>query len=350
MLLSINKNNSMADKKVRVAINGFGRIGKMAFKIAWEDHRDEIEIVGINDLNTVEMAVQALKYDSIYHTFDADVTSDEGHLIVDGVKVRKFAEKDPTQLPWGDLEVDVVLECTGVFTNKEGASKHLTAGAKNVIISAPAKDGDPVGTFVIGVNDDKRNPEADRVLSNASCTTNCIAPVMKVLEQEFGIEKAMMTTVHSYTADQNLVDGIHKDPRRARSAAINIIPTTTGAAIATAETVPELKNIFDGLSLRVPTPVGSVSDITAVLKKNVTIEEVNAALTKASESAGMKGILAVTNDPIVSSDIVGNKHSSIVDLQMTNVVAGNMVKVIAWYDNEFGYSHRLVEQAVLVGK
>ncbi len=340
----------MSEKKVRVAINGFGRIGKMAFKIAWEDHQNDIEIVAVNDPNPIEMTIQALKYDSVYHNFAADLSHDESHLIVDGKKIRKLSDRDPKNLPWGDLDVDVVLECTGVFTNREGAGQHLTAGAKNVIISAPAKDGDPVGTFVIGVNDDMRDPSRDTILSNASCTTNCIAPVMKVLETEFGIEKAMMTTIHSYTADQNLVDGTHKDPRRARSAAINIVPTTTGAAIAAAETVPELKSVFDGLAFRVPTPVGSVSDITAILKKNVTIEEVNAALTKASESSAMKGILAVTNDPIVSSDIVGNKHSSIVDLQLTNVVAGNMVKVIAWYDNEFGYSHRLVEQAVLVGK
>jgi glyceraldehyde 3-phosphate dehydrogenase len=340
----------MAEKKIRVAINGFGRIGKMAFKIAWQYHRDSVEIVAVNDLDTPEMAVQALKYDSVYRAFPAEVTTNGKDILVDGVTIQKFAEKDPTALPWGDLDIDVVLECTGVFTDKAGASQHLTAGAKNVIISAPAKGEGEVGTFVLGVNDDARNAEDDRVISNASCTTNCIAPVMKVLETEFGIEKAMMTTIHAYTADQNLVDGIHKDPRRARSAAINIVPTTTGAAVAAAETIPSLHNIFDGLAFRVPVPVGSVSDITAVLKRDVTIEEVNAALEKAAGSAQFDGILKVTNDPVVSSDIIGSPFSSIVDMQLTNVVAGNMVKVVAWYDNEYGYSHRLVEQAVAIGQ
>lgn len=336
-------------KKIRVGINGFGRIGKMAFKIAYEKHRDEMEIVGINDLGASDQAVMMLKYDSVYGTFEHDLTYGDDFIAVDGEKFPKFAEKDPTQLPWKKLDVDVVLECTGAFTSKEKASMHLAAGAKSVIISAPAKGGD-VGTYVMGVNHHDHNAKKEPVLSNASCTTNCIAPVMQVLESTFGIEKAMMTTVHAFTADQRLVDGTHKDPRRARNAAINIIPTSTGAASATGETIPALKGIFYGLSLRVPIPVGSVSDITAVLKKNVTIEEVNEALTKAAATPRMKGIMEVTNDPIVSSDIVGKPLSSLVDLQLTNVVGGNMVKVVAWYDNEFGYSNRLIEQAISVGK
>jgi len=336
-------------KKIRVAINGFGRIGKMAFKIAFEKHQDEMEIVAINDLGASDQAVMMLKYDSVYGTFAHDLTYGEDFIAVDGIKYKKCAEKDPAALPWKELDIDVVLECTGVFTSKEKASLHLTAGAKSVIISAPAKGGD-VGTYVMGVNHEAHDAKKEPVLSNASCTTNCIAPVMQVLESAFGIEKAMMTTVHAFTADQRLVDGTHKDPRRARNAAMNIIPTSTGAASATGEVVPEVKGIFDGLSLRVPVAVGSVSDITALLKKNVTKEEVNDALIKAAAMPRMKGIMEVTNDPIVSSDIVGSPLSSLVDLQLTNVVGGNLVKVVAWYDNEFGYSNRLVEQAIFVGK
>ena len=336
-------------KKIRVAINGFGRIGKMAFKIAYEKHADEMEIVGINDLGPSEQAVMMLKYDSVYGTFKHELTCGEDFIAVDGKKFKKFAEKDPSHLPWKDLDVDVVLECTGAFTSKEKAGMHLTGGAKSVIISAPAKGGD-VGTYVMGVNHHNHNAKKEPILSNASCTTNCIAPVMQVLESTFGIEKAMMTTIHAFTADQRLVDGSHKDPRRARSAAINIIPTSTGAASATGETIPEIKGIFDGISFRVPVPVGSVSDITALLKKNVTVEEVNTELTKAAATPRLKGIMEVTNDPIVSTDIVGRSVSSLVDLQLTNVVGGNLVKVVAWYDNEFGYSNRLIEQAIQVGK
>lgn len=337
--------------KTRVAINGFGRIGKMAFKIAMEHHRDDIEIVAVNNPGTLEDALQGLKYDSVYPQFPYDVVADgENAFIVDGVRIPKLAEMDPAKLPWKEMNVDVVLECTGVFTTREKAGAHLQAGARTVIISAPAKGGD-VPTYVMGVNSDQIDAKGngDEVFSNASCTTNCIAPVMKVLAQEFGIEKAMMTTIHAFTADQNLVDGVHKDPRRARSAAINIVPTSTGAASATGEVVHDVQGIFDGIAFRVPVPVGSVSDITAVLKKDVTAEEVNAALTKAAESDAFKGILGVTNDPIVSSDIIGMRLSSLVDLELTNVVGGNMVKVVAWYDNEYGYSHRLVEQAVEIG-
>lgn len=338
----------MAEKKVRIAINGFGRIGKMAFKVAFEHHRDKMEIVAINDPGEITDAVQGLKYDSVYHSFPFDVTHDGENIIVDGVQIKKTAEREPENLPWKDLDVDVVLECTGVFCDREGASKHIQAGAKKVMISAPAKGGDTVCTLVKGVNPDAFDSQ-ETIFSNASCTTNSIAPVMAVLEETFGIEKALMSTIHGYTADQNLVDGNHKDPRRARSAALNIVPTSTGAAIATTETIPSLAGKFDGMAFRVPVPVGSASDITVLLKKDVTVEEVNAALTQAAASERFKGVLVVTNDPIVSTDIIGNPASSIVDLELTKVVGGNFVKVIAWYDNEYGYSHRFVEQAVFIG-
>lgn len=337
-------------KKIRIGINGFGRIGKMAFKLALEKHSEEIEVVGINDLNNTQQAAQVLKYDSVYGKFQHEIGFTETALVVDGHEYPKFAEKEPEKLPWGKLEVDVVLECTGVFTKKAAASRHLAGGAKSVIISAPAQGEDHVGTYVIGVNDKDHDAKSEPVISNASCTTNCITPVMQVLKEAFGIEKAMMSTIHAYTADQTLVDGNHRDPRRARSAGLNIIPTTTGAAIATAEAIPELTGIFDGLSFRVPVPVGSLSDITVLLKKNVTKEEVNTALTQASQEDRFKGVLEVTSEPVVSSDIVGNPASSIVDLALTTVVGGNLLKVVAWYDNEFGYSNRLIEQAISVGK
>ncbi|MFC1598019.1 type I glyceraldehyde-3-phosphate dehydrogenase, partial [Patescibacteria group bacterium] len=304
----------------------------------------------INDPSPVEDSVFKLKYDSVYGTFAGEIAHDDENLIVDGEKIRKFADRDPKNLPWKDLDIDVVLECTGVFRTKEDASQHLEAGAKVVIISAPAKGDDPVGTYVMGVNHTEHDAKKENVISNASCTTNCIAPVMQVLGDIFGVEKAMMTTVHAYTADQNLVDGSHKDPRRARSAGINMIPTTTGAARATGDTIPAFKGIFDGMSIRVPVPVGSLSDITALLKKDATVEEVNKALTDASEDSRYKGILGVTNDPLVSTDIIGNAFSSIVDLAFTKVVGGNLVKVLAWYDNEYGYSKRMIEQVVQVGK
>ncbi len=319
----------------------------MAFKIAWEHHRDRMEIVAVNDPGTPEGAAFNLRYDSVYHKFPHEVTADDTHIIVDGVNIPKLSVLEPEKLPWKKMNVDVVLECTGVFTKKDDAGKHLKAGAKSVIISAPGKGGVP--TYVMGVNHEDHDAKKEPVLSNASCTTNCIAPVVQVLQEQFGIEKAMMTTIHAYTADQRLVDGSHKDPRRARSAAINIIPTSTGAATATAETVTSLKGIFDGLAFRVPVAVGSVSDITALLKKAVTKEEINAALSAAAESKRYKGIMGVTNDSIVSSDIIGSSLSSLVDLQLTNVVGGNLVKVVAWYDNEYGYSHRLLEQAIAVG-
>ncbi len=332
---------------IRLAINGFGRIGRSSFKIALEKFSDQIEVVGINDLTDSKTLAHLLKYDSNYGIWDHNVSQDDTHIIVDGKKYEVLAEKDPANLPWKDLGVDVVIECTGRFTNKEGASLHLQAGAKKVIISAPAKGGD-VPTLVLGVNADKYGGE--EVINNASCTTNCIAPVAEVINQKFGIAKAMMTTIHAYTQDQNLQDGPHKDLRRARAAATNIVPTSTGAAKATTETIPSLKGLFDGVAIRVPVAVGSISDFTFLVKKKVTVEEVNKALEEASKSPHLKGILAVTNEPIVSSDIVGRSESAIVDLGLTQVVDGDMVKVFAWYDNEYGYSNRLIEQVINVGK
>lgn len=327
---------------INVAINGFGRIGRQALRAAWG--RKTVKIVGINDLTDTKTLAHLLRYDTAYGTWPRKVSFDEKHLIIDGVKIPVFAEKEPQLLPWKKLKVAVVLECTGRFTSEEGASLHVQAGAKKVIISAPAKGG-AVPTYVMAVNSDGVKKEKAVIINNASCTTNCISPVMAVLEDTFGVEKAMMTTVHGYTADQNLQDGPHKDLRRARAAAMNIVPTTTGAAVATTEAIPELHSKFDGLAIRVPVPTVSLSDVTAVLLRDVTIEEINNALSKASRSARYKGILAVTEEQLVSSDFIGNTHSAIVDLTLTNVVGNNMVKVVAWYDNEAGYAHRLVEMA-----
>ncbi len=336
--------------KIKVAINGFGRIGRQAFKLALE--KSELEVVGINDLTDPQILAQMLKFDTNYGPYLHEVAADETHIIIDGVKYPVSAEKDPTQLPWGKLEVDVVIESTGRFTDTASASAHITAGAKKVIISAPAKDEGVTKTIVLGVNDHEYNGET--VISNASCTTNCIAPVAAVLHAKFGIEKIMMTTIHSYTAEQNLVDGVPPggksgDMRRARAAAVNIIPTTTGAAISATQVIPELKGLFNGLSLRVPTPVGSLSDFAVLLKKDVTIEDVNNAFIEASNTSMYRNKLVTTREPLVSSDIIGNPASAIVDLSLTQVVDGNFVKVIAWYDNEFGYSNRLVEEVIMVG-
>jgi len=332
--------------KTKVAINGFGRIGRNAFKVAYE--RSDLEIVAINDLTDTKTLAHLLKYDSSYGVYPNDVSFDEQSVIVNGNVIRVYAEKDPTLLPWGDLGVDVVIESTGRFTTGEAAGAHLTAGAKKVIISAPAK-GDDVKTIVIGVNEDKIS-EAGGVLSNASCTTNSIAAVMDIMEREFGVDKAMLTTVHSYTASQVLQDAPAKDLREARAAAENIVPTTTGAAIAVTQTVPALAGKFDGLSVRVPSPVVSLSDVTMVLRKDTTKEEINEVFIKASKDPYYQGIIAVSDVPLVSKDYVGNSHSGIVDLLLTNVVAGNLVKVVVWYDNEWGYSNRLVELVADVGK
>lgn len=329
----------------RIAINGFGRIGRNAFKIALQ--KKDLEIVAINDLTDNKTLAHLLKYDTVYGRFSKKVLFDEKHLIVNGKKYLALSEKDPSALPWKKLKIDVVLECTGIFRDEVGASLHLKAGAKKVIISAPAKGGG-IPTFVLGVNQKKYHNE--KIINNASCTTNCIAPVAAIIHGTLGIQKAMMTTVHGYTADQNLQDGPHKDLRRARAAAANIVPTSTGAATAAAEAIPELSGIFDGLALRVPVITGSLSDFTFVTKRKTSKEEVNTIFKKAAKSPRYKNILEVTDDPIVSSDIVGNPHSSIVDLSLTNVIDGDLVKVIAWYDNEWGYSNRLVEMAMEIAK
>lgn len=328
---------------MNIAINGFGRIGRQAFKVAFAKKH---KIVGINDLTDTKTLAHLLKYDTAYGTYDVSVEYDEKNLIVKGKKIPVFAEKDPSVLPWGKLKVDVVLECTGRFTDKVGAQQHITAGAKKVVISAPAKGGD-VPTYVRAVNCAKCKKETSNVINNASCTTNSIGPVMAVLNEKFGIDKAMMSTVHGYTADQNLQDGPHKDLRRARAAAENIVPTTTGAAIAVTEVIPAISGVFDGLALRVPVPTVSLSDMTVLLKKNVTKEEINKALVDASKTERFKGVLGTTTEQLVSSDFIGNTNSATVDLSLTNVVGGNLVKVIAWYDNEVGYANRLVEIAEL---
>ncbi|MGH7157852.1 MAG: type I glyceraldehyde-3-phosphate dehydrogenase [Candidatus Saccharimonadales bacterium] len=325
--------------KTRVVINGFGRIGRSAFKIAFE--RSDLEIVAINDLADTKTLAHLLKHDSNYGVYSQEVNFDEQNIIVASQKIRVYAEKDPAALPWKDLSVDVVIESTGLFTDPEKAQAHINAGAKKVIISAPAK-GDSADTIVLGVNEDKLETATD-VISNASCTTNCITPVAAIIEANFGIEKAMMTTVHSYTASQRLQDAPAKDLREARSAAENIVPTTTGASIAAARAMPSLKDRFGGMSIRVPTPVVSLSDFVIITKRKVTVEEVNEAFKKAAAEPYYQGILAVTEEELVSSDFIGNSHSAIVDLNLTAVIDGNMLKVVAWYDNEWGYSNRLVE-------
>ena len=323
----------------KIAINGFGRIGRNAFKLAFE--RDDIEVVAINDLTDTKTLAHLLKHDSTYGTYHHDVSYDDNSIFVAGKQIRVLAEKDPALLPWEEFGVDVVIEATGLFVQPEKARAHINAGAKKVVISAPAK-GEGAKFIVLGVNEHELTREDD-IISNASCTTNCIAPVMAILEREFGIEKSLMTTVHSYTASQRILDAPAKDLREARSAAENIVPTTTGAAIATAKVIPSLVGKFDGLSVRVPTAVVSLSDITAVLKKNTTKEEINEVFKRAAADPFYQGILTVTEEPLVSTDFRGNSHSSIVDLELTNVVGGNLVKIVAWYDNEWGYSNRLVE-------
>lgn len=331
---------------IKVAINGFGRIGRNAFKIAFE--RRDLEIVAVNDLTDTKTLAHLLKYDSSYGTYDRDVSFDDENILVDGTKIRVLSEKDPAALPWKDMGIDVVIESTGLFTDPEKAHAHIKAGARKVVISAPAK-GEGAKTIVLGVNEEIIEDD-DEILSNASCTTNCIAPVMQILEDNFGIEKAMMTTVHSYTASQRIQDAPAKDLREARAAAENIVPTTTGASKAAALTIPSLKNKFNGLSVRVPTPVVSLSDITAVIKKDTTKEEINKIFEKAAKEPYYEGILGVTNEELVSCDFRGNSHSCIVDLPLTDVVGGNLIKVVAWYDNEWGYSNRLVELTADFGK
>jgi glyceraldehyde 3-phosphate dehydrogenase len=327
---------------IKIAINGFGRIGRAAAKVILEN--DDMELVAVNDLTDSKTLLFLLNHDSSYGLFDKEMTISDDEILICGKKVYFFSEKDPSNLPWQALNVDVVLECTGVFLTTKECASHIRAGAKKVVISAPAKD-EETPTYLLGVNSKKYAGE--EIISNASCTTNCIAPVIKVLNDNFVVKQSVMTTVHSYTADQNLVDGPHEDLRRARAAAINIVPTTTGAAKTVTKIITDLDKKFDGLSIRVPTPVVSISDIVAVLEKSVTVESVNAAFEKSANDE-LKNILAVTDQPLVSSDLIGNTNSAIVDLKLTNVVGSNLVKVIAWYDNEWGYSCRLVEMAKLV--
>lgn len=330
----------------KVAINGFGRIGRNAFKVAFE--RSDVEIVAINDLTDTKTLAHLLKHDTNYGAYHHKVSFEQEHIVVDDKKIKVFAQKDPAMLPWKDLDVDVVIESTGFFVDPAKAKAHITAGAKKVVISAPAK-GEGASTVVLGVNEDQLEGAAE-IVSNASCTTNCITPVAAVIESHFGIEKAMMTTVHSYTASQVLQDAPAKDLREARAAAENIVPTTTGASIAAAQALPALKDRFGGLSIRVPTPVVSLSDFVIITKRKVTVEEVNEAFKKAAAEPYYQGILAVTEEELVSSDFIGNSHSAIVDLSLTAVIDGNMLKVVAWYDNEWGYSNRLVEEVADIGR
>lgn len=348
---------------IRVAINGFGRIGRSAFRVYFEKHRGKMQVVAVNDVVDAKTLAHLLKYDSVYGAWGHNVSGTNlvediksvpdggqvGKIKVDPAEIPTFATGDPANLPWGQLKVDVVVESTGRFTELAEASKHISAGAKKVVVSAPARE---TPTILLGVNE--RDYKGQVVINNASCTTNCIAPVAKVMTDSFGIKKAMMTTVHAVTAEQNLVDGPPPggkvgDLRRARAAYTNIIPTTTGAAIATTEAIPKLRGKFDGVALRVPVICGSIADFTFLLAKKVTVERVNMAFLRAAGSSEYRGILAVSSDPLVSSDIIGRSESAIVDLSLTQVVDGDMVKVFAWYDNEFGYANRLIEQVIAVG-
>lgn len=345
---------------IRIAINGYGRIGRVAHRVILERFKNEVQIVAINGGNSTDIKGWAylLKYDTAYgplqnHTIESksedakdQIPQKLGDLIVDGESIPFFIEKNPAMLPWKQLNVDVVIECTGAFTTAEKITPHLTAGAKKVVLSAPAKDSS-IKTYVLDVN--ATNNLSDQIISNASCTTNCISPVAKIIVEKFGVHKAMMTTMHAYTSDQRLQDGGHKDYRRARAAGNNIIPTSTGAAIAATEVIPELKGLFTGVAVRVPVIVGSLSDFTFHLKRETTVEEINSVLKEAAASDQYKDVLEASSDPLVSSDIIGNPHSAIVDLNLTQVIGGDLVKIFAWYDNEWGYANRLVEEVILVG-
>lgn len=344
---------------IRVAINGYGRIGRMAHRVILEKYKSKIDVVAINAGSSTDLLgwMYLLKYDTVYGPLKDEASIEPskeskgdylGKLVINKRrKTQVYCQKDPSLLPWDDLKIDVVIESTGHFLSLDKANLHIKAGAKSVILSAPAKGGN-IETYVLSVNDSDYSGSS--VISNASCTTNCITPVAKIISDKFGIEKAMMTTIHGYTQDQRLQDGGHEDYRRARAAAENIVPTSTGATIAASKALPELEGIFTGLAIRVPVPVGSLSDFTFLLKKDVSTEEVNKAFKEASSSSLYKNILETTDEPIVSSDIIGNSHSAIVDLTLTQVVSGNMLKVIAWYDNEYGYANRLVEEVLMVGK
>lgn len=331
---------------MRIAINGFGRIGRVFYRAFLAKPR-KFECVAVNDLSDIKTVAHLLKYDSIFRKLDTDVKVEDEAIVVGKERLKYLSERDPAKLPWKDLGVDLVIESTGVFRDREGASKHLQAGAKKVLISAPAKNPDV--TIVPGVNQKDYDPKKHNIISLASCTTNCLAPVMKVLDEKFGVEKALMTTTHAYTNDQRLLDLVHKDFRRARAAALSIIPATTGAAKATALVLPSVKGKMDGMAFRVPTPDVSVVDLVAVLKKNATAEEVNAAFKAAAEGE-LKGILQCVDEPLVSIDFTGNPYSSIVDSSLTNVIGGDLVKIISWYDNEWGYSNRLMDMVNIIAE
>jgi glyceraldehyde 3-phosphate dehydrogenase (phosphorylating) len=330
---------------IKVGINGFGRIGRNVFRVIAA--REDINVVAVNDLADARTLSILLKYDSVHGRFDGDIEAKEDALVVEGKEVKLTKEKDPSMLPWKELGVDIAIESTGIFTKKADCAKHLEAGAKKVILSAPAKD-QLDATIVMGINENDLSPE-HKIVSNASCTTNCLAPLVKVINDNFQIEKGLITTIHAYTNDQNVADMMHKDLRRARAAAVNIIPTTTGAAKAIGEVIPELKGKLDGMAMRVPVANGSVTDLVATVKKNVSIEEVNSALKAAADNE-LNGILEYCEDPIVSSDIIGNEHSCVLDAMSTCVIDGNLIKVIGWYDNEWGYSNRMVDLAELIAK
>ena len=329
----------------RVGINGFGRIGRQTLKAILENHTNEIEVVAVNDLTDTQTNAHLLKYDSTYGRFPGNVEATEDTLIVNGNNIKVIAQRDPSQIPWSDLGVDIVIESTGLFTDADKAAAHLKGGAKKVIISAPAKGEDL--TLVLGVNDEMYDPEKHTIISNASCTTNCLAPTAKVLNDKFGIERGLMNTIHSYTNDQRILDQVHKDLRRARTAGANIIPTTTGAARALALVIPELKGRFDGMSLRVPSVTVSIVDFVITTRENATVEEVNDAFREAA-AGPLKGVLAYTDEPLVSSDFRGDAHSSTIDGQSTMVLQDNMIKVLAWYDNEWGYSNRVADLAAFI--
>jgi glyceraldehyde 3-phosphate dehydrogenase len=332
---------------VKVGINGFGRIGRQVFKAIYENYKGVLDVEAINDLMDVKTNAHLLKYDSTYRRFPGEVEVREGDIYVDGQKLKSYAEKDPTKLPWGQLDIDVVLECTGIFTSSEKAAPHIQAGAKKVLISAPAKPID--GTFCLGVNEETYDNKIHHIISNASCTTNCLAPVAKVLQDTFGIKRSLMTTIHAYTNDQRILDLAHKDLRRARAAGINIIPTTTGAAKAVSLVIPELKGKFDGMAFRVPVQTVSAVDLTAELERDTTVEELNNAFKSASQGGGWLGkVLGYTEEPLVSSDFIGSPESSVVDGLSTQVIGGNLVKVISWYDNEWSYAMRLADLAAYV--
>ncbi|MEM3468271.1 MAG: type I glyceraldehyde-3-phosphate dehydrogenase [Nitrososphaerota archaeon] len=334
---------------IKMGINGFGRIGRGFFRAALKDKEfsNLIEIVAVNDITDSRTLAHLLKYDSVFGKFDAEVKAEDDAILVSGKRIKVYSEKDPERLPWKELGVELVLESTGLFTDRAGAEKHIRAGAKKVIVSAPAKDPDI--TLVLGVNEHAYDPAKHNIISMASCTTNCLAPIVKVLDEKFGVEYGLMTTCHAYTNDQRLLDLPHRDLRRARAACLSIIPTTTGAARAIGDVIPIMKGKLDGLALRVPVPNGSINDLVVLLKRDVTKEEVNAALKEAAEGR-LKGIMAYTEEPIVSVDIIGDSHSAIVDGLSTMVVGGRLVKILAWYDNEWGFSCRLVELSKLIAK